>query len=402
MKGVLLVLEEKGARYWITALVILVLATIGSPYVYEELHLTNARSYFFQRLLEWGPRPVEPKFVTVLLIEDEEYWKGDLAGRRPIKRDYVAKLVDNLVLANARVIALDFDTRLPDPHQMIIPKDYREETAALVQAIERAAQHGKKVILAAPISYNAQGLYQRDADVYQANHLCENEDEKAWRKNITCGYIALPDDPLIIPSRLPMAESDDLDSFALAVARATQPELITRLLKRTDNHARYANFISQATFKSFNAELSAGALLNGSVDADLLDSRSVIVGAHWSRDAAGRGPRVDLHWTPVGFIVGAELHANFAEALLDARVFRSTPEWILKAIEIGFSLLAAVAFAAFAGVRGKIASISVALAFLFVLQWLMLHGFGIFLDVFVPLVGLGLHSVYERLWASEE
>src|SRR3981189_344117 len=88
-RRLLVPLTAKGPRCWITALIILVLATTGSSYVYEELNLTSARSYFFQRLLEWGPRPAVPKFVSILLVEDDEYWKGELAGRRPIKREYL-------------------------------------------------------------------------------------------------------------------------------------------------------------------------------------------------------------------------------------------------------------------------------------------------------------------------
>jgi CHASE2 domain-containing sensor protein len=402
MKQMLASLKHKGVRYWITALVILVLATTGSSYVYEEFNLTNARSYVFQRLLEWGPRPAEPKFTSILLIEDDEYWKGPLSGRRPIKRDYLARLIDRLVAADARLIALDFDTRLPDPNSTNVPEDYREETSRLIEAIEAAARKGKKLVLATPISYDAHGHYQRDIDIYALNQLCSKQGAEPWQKNISCGYIALSSDPLDIPTQLTLADGTQFDSFALAIARAMQPELISRLLERTGDDVHYGNFIPRDSFDKFNAELSSRDLLNDNVKAEQLESRAVIVGAHWSRDAAGRGPKIDLHWTPVGLIVGAELHANFVEALLDTRVFRSTPEWLLHTIEIVFSILAAIVFAIVPSIHGKILSIVSVFAVLFFAQWLVLHGFGIFFDVFVPLVGLGLHALYERLWSGSE
>jgi CHASE2 domain-containing sensor protein len=415
-------LHDKGVRYWVTAALILILATTGSSYVYDYLHLKDARSYFFQSLLDLGPRPVEPRSVRIILVEDDDYWRDDeQGGRRPIKRKYLAQLVEKLVKANAHVIALDFDTRLPKPDSMEIPEEYREETRTLIQEIETAARKGKKIVLATPISYDAQGLYRRDSDIYQASGLCtrgygEPADglraseaaqgilaaDQLLQSNITCGYIALPYDSLVIPGPLLLADGSSLDSFSLAIARAAQPTLVSRLLARIGTNVRYANFISHDTFKASNSEFSARAVRLGTAADAALDSNVVIVGAHWSRDAAGRGPLVDLHATPVGAIVGAELHANFAEAFLDSRVFSATPEWALHVMDILFSLGAVVWFALIPSLTGKVTGIVAVLLVFFLATWAALHSFGVFLDVFVPLCGLGLHSLFERLLGPSE
>jgi CHASE2 domain-containing sensor protein len=397
-------LREKGLRYWLTAAIVLALSTTGSSFVYEKLHLVDARSYAFQWLLEFGWRPAEPKFVRLLLIDDQEYWLGQLEGRRPIKRDYLAHLIDQLVAADVHVIALDFDVRLPDPRSTEVPSAYRAETETLIQAIKNAALRGKKIVLATPISFttptspNEKRGYQQDPDIYQANGLCRDDGEK-WTKNVHCGYIALPTDPLAIPGRLLMASGDHLDSFALAIARAWDPDLTANLLARVGDNARHSNFISDDTFTKFRAKLTTRDLLAGS-GVNALVSKAVIVGGNWRRDAFGRGPPVDTHWTPVGSIVGAELHANFAEALVDGRVFRATSHRLLEAFEIGLSILAAIALAIIPGIWKKVAGIVAMLIVLFVGQWAALHGFGVFFDVFVPLVGLGLHALYERLLGS--
>src|SRR5262249_8919840 len=154
----------------------------------------------------------------------------DGLGRRPINRKYLANLIDKLVEANPHVIALDFDTRLPNPNSMQIPEAYQEETSALINSIENAAVKGKKIVLATPIWFDEHGGYRRDSDIYQAYGLCTNGAvrevtrtpmrEQAIAKNVTCGYIALPYDPLTIPGPLPLVDGSNLDSFALAIARA--------------------------------------------------------------------------------------------------------------------------------------------------------------------------------------
>jgi CHASE2 domain-containing sensor protein len=397
-------LREKSWHYWVWAAIVLVVASTGSPYVYGYLHAETARSYLFQQMLSWGPIPVAPRKSVVVLIEDDDYWLGPLAGRRPIKRDYLARMVDRLVDMNAHIIALDFDVRLQNPNTKNIPEDYRAETQRLIEAIKRAVEHGKKIVLATPIA--GRDAYTIDPDIYQASGLCTRQDSAALLSNrpvdaVTCGYIALPYDPLAIPSRLQMADGGFLDSFSLAIARADSPVLVDRLIDRIGTEVRYSNFISHQEFQSSGSEFSAKALLGGQVDRNGVDSKDVIVGANWSRDAAGRGPLVDLHWTPVGQIVGAELHANFAEAFLGERVFRATPEWVLDGIEIFFGVLAALAFAAIPTLPGKLLGIAVAILLLFVATWVGLQ-FGLFFDLFLPIIGLGLHSLIERLIGSDD
>jgi CHASE2 domain-containing sensor protein len=123
----------------------------------------------------------------------------------------------------------------------------------------------------------------------------------------------------------------------------------------------------------------------------------VIVGGHWSTFAAGRGDSIDVHSTPVGPIVGAELQANFVEDILDGRTFGVSPAWFLHGTEIILSVIAAVAFALIWSFRGKLSGVLSLLLILLFIQWSVLHLFGVFFDAFVPITGLGLHAIYERL-----
>jgi CHASE2 domain len=307
-------IKAKGWGYWISAAIVLAVATTGSHFVYEELRLERLRESLFQTLAEWAPRLTEPRFSRLVLIGDDEYWKGELAGRRPIKRRYLAQIVTDLAKANAHVIALDFDVRLPDPTSLNIPPDYVDETKEFIDAIKKAAARGVKIVLATPISIK-DGKYRRDSDIYQAGHLClpqpqnsgaanpdRSGDADTIEKNITCGYIALPFDPLAIPGPLPIAGQGNLDSFALAIARAVDGDLVERMQKsgRIGQTNRYGSFISGERMRQPGIFISARELRENPKRRLILTAKAVIVGGDWSRDAAGRGPRVDRHRTPVG------------------------------------------------------------------------------------------------------
>ncbi|HEV7600362.1 MAG TPA: CHASE2 domain-containing protein [Bradyrhizobium sp.] len=398
-------LQSKGWGYWNLAAIIIVGTSVLTEYVYNHLHAETARAGLFQRILAAGPRPVIPRFTKVILVEDDDYWLGTLAGRRPIKRDYLARLVEKLVDLNAHVIALDFDVRLQNPRSMDIPPDYRVETQELIETIKKAAEKGKKLVLATPVS-GRNGIYQRDPDIYQASGLCTRSGKEvstgeagttALHSNVSCGYIALPFDPLEIPGPLQLADGSSIDSFSLAIAKARNSSLASVTAETIAREARYSSFIPHDRFTDSGSEFSARALMDGAIRRDQIDSQVVIVGAHWSRDAAGRGPRVDLHWTPVGMVVGAELHANFAEAFLDSRVFSAAPEWVPHFVEILLSVMAAIAFAAIPNISGKVVGLAAAVLLLFATTWVGLQQFGLFFDAFIPIIGLGLHSLGESV-----
>jgi len=87
-----------------------------------------------------------------------------------------------------------------------------------------------KFVLATPIFYDGKSYWQ-DADPYQAYGLCKRNSDQIPKedqisaelaqairdrrnKTITCGYIYLPDDPVV--SRQQLGDNSALDSFALA------------------------------------------------------------------------------------------------------------------------------------------------------------------------------------------
>ncbi len=399
----------KGWLYWFNALVVLVLSILATPYVDYYLGLTEARYSLFQKLIELSPRPLKPKFVKVVLIKDDEYWKGYPAGRRPIKRDYLARWVDALDEANAQVIALDFDVRLPDPESKEIPREYKQETEKLIGSILHAAKT-RRVVLGKTIWFERGGGFKLNNDIYTPYGICTGVDQNGqWenpgtpefpiteqaKKNITCGHINLSDDMRLIPGRAPIENGRYVQPFALAVAKAKNHNIVADL---ADN-INYSSYISQETLDKYHVIFSAGDLLNGKQDIHELNSEAVIVGADWSTFAYGQGPPVDLHVTPVREMVGVIIHENFAEALLDSRQYSETPGWLVHAFEILFSLLAAAVFALSSRFWRKLAAVILFSALLILVQWAAVQVLGVFFEAFVPLLGLWLHSIGESFLA---
>jgi len=402
-------LRRKGWRHWTVVVFVLIFGTLVRPYVDEYLGFDKARNWLSQRLLEWYWQPLEPRYVKVLLIGDDEYWRGSLAARVPIKRDYLAQLVDDLDGANAAAIALDFDVRLPDPTRLADFPEYRLETEQLIHSILKAAEQ-RSIVLSKTVREAGGGRYVLEPDIYQLYGLCNRFDAAGQlahsatpqfpisaraARHISCGYIALTRDKRMLPARLPLTDGNFVDSFALAIARTSNPEEAARIGRTVS----YGSFIPMAKLEEYHAIQSARDLIQAN-DAALriLEHRIVIVGAGWSSQAAGRGVRVDLHDTPIGRLNGALIHANFAEAFLDSRAYGHVPGIVLDVAEFVFGLLASAVFALSSGIVRSVAGLIGLTGVLVAIQWAVMHLFGVFFEAFLPLVGVWLHSIWEQLF----
>src|SRR3981081_3633467 len=121
MRGALKHLRKKGFVHW---LIVLLLTGIGI-YLERVLDEMNAWVETRYKIYQWQQEHLSnPKthaeWLAVIQIGDEEYWKGELDGRTPIKRDYLAKLLRILNTGEPLAIALDFDFRSPMPDGSLI------------------------------------------------------------------------------------------------------------------------------------------------------------------------------------------------------------------------------------------------------------------------------------------
>jgi len=95
-------------------------------------------------------------------------------------------------------------------------------------------------------------------------------------------------------------------------------------------------------------------------------------------------------------MVGARIHANFAEAFFDTRGLRGVPEWVTLMLEVLLGVAAAVAFALLETFWAKLLALCAAAVLLFAIEWFSLNVLRVFLEVFIPVAGLWIHSALER------
>lgn len=339
------------------------------------------------KIYQWKPfAPREPfiQRTVVVLIGDEEYWKGELARRVPTKRDYLAKLVRALDAADPAVIALDFDLRSQTPDGSFIQsQDYANETAELLNAVKDVSKD-RWVVLARTIRWDGEH-YVAEADVY------DQFDFEGG--NVLTGYIYLPSDYRKLPLSVPLKDGTRAYSFAEAIVRATNEQA----LRPVEHHEElpYTSYLDANAFE----QLSPTEVINQNPEAlRKIRHNTVIVGAGWSSRAYGRGGPVDTFMTPVGPLRGAVMHANYVEALLDNRTAKPWNEWVLRVIEIIITCAVAVIFVLLIGHPWlKLVSILLLIGGLLLFSWFSWLNLGLFYDFFVPVVLVIAHAVYEQV-----
>lgn len=400
--------------YWIFAALTLV-AAIAVDWTFEdEPDLLSARYWIARQLPHPGLRTPHPGYAKVLLIEDDEYYSPRLShGRFPIRRDYLASLVRALDAADAKVIALDFNLALLGPKENgrlrrygDIPEEYRDETIELMRAIADVARR-RPIVLPKRVRFGIEYDYVVIPDIFGPFGICTKLNSNgmwsspgtqdfplttAAQRNISCGYINLPYDMSTLPPRLLVGDAVYIDSFALAVARAINSDAVEHIAP--GNY--YGSYISQKTMNDYHMVFSAGSLLAKKPDIlGRLQREPVIVGGGWHTDEE-RGPLVDTHYTPIGPTLGALIHANFTEALLDDRHYPYVSRTKLHGLDVLFAIFVIVIFAGLSNFLGKLSALVLLSAFLLAIQMMMLSLWGTFFDAFVPLLGVWMHSSLDR------
>jgi CHASE2 domain-containing sensor protein len=364
----------------------------------------DLRARIFQATTALGRPPLYPQRTIAVLLDDDDYWsdaplaggapgvRDALAGRVPTNRAYLARLITKLDAANVSVIALDFDLRSPRPGTDDF-SEYKPETDELIAAIRQACAHKKQIVLASSLT-EASGEYAEVPSVYDSANL----DSACVHK----GYIQLPYDMRRLPGAVTLANGQQLDSFSLAATRAVDPVAYSRVIDDQETVFPYSRFITDAAFRDPSQEQS---IFTGreilAADADKLAAklvtRIVVIGADWHSLAWNQGPYVDRHNSPGGLLAGTLLHANYIEAMVQDGMLRPFPDNVAEILDVVLVLLLSCLGLLEIHVLWKWAGVAAVFLVVLVGSYLFLQTFGLFLDVFFPLIILGLHAVYEHL-----
>lgn len=373
-------------NYWVRVVIIAIIGIgLGEKADDTELWI-GYRYHVYQLLQNLSPRRPHPQRTVLVLVGDNEYWSGkDLQARVPIKRDYLARLVDEAAAANAAVIALDFDLRSPSPegNPLEFP-EYQKETDALLLAIQKAATSGKKIVLTKTVGEVGPDAIGTESDIY-------GREDPGW-ENVSTGYHVLPDDTRLLPLALKINTGRAIDSFCLAIARSENTPTLSDI---SDFGAKfYAGFIRPDQF----SRLTADELLNHDQKTKILANRVVMISGDWHSLGPNRGPVVNSYETPVGVLPGVIIHANYFEALWDARFYRVWEGWYTRILEFLLALLVAMPFAM--KITPKLKKLTVVVApylLIFVISYVSLINFGWFFDPVIPVLSVTAHGILETV-----
>jgi CHASE2 domain-containing sensor protein len=390
-----------GWSHWLRVAGLIGIGLVLSHALNDGKTLIELRYRLHQIMTVWAnPRTPTVQHTAVVLVEDDEYWRGELAGRRPIRRDYLARLLLTIDAVHPAVIGLDFDLSAPDPASPEIPKSYQVETTTLMKALH-TVRNNRPVVVPRSLWTDAQGRYVLDKDIHDESGLCWEKPAPArpWDEprvpRVHCGYIALPFDVRLLPPRLVLANGLRLDSFARAAARAYRPDRGDFDEPMTLN---YGSFIPVAAFRADQVVLSSREVLDDPTKRGRLAHRIVLVGGNWSTLAHGRGPRVDGHASPAGVIPGVFVHANYVEAILDGRAYPRIPDSVAIGVEAAIALLAALVFDLEIRPWRKAVTVLGLLTAFLIFSYVVFQNFGRFVDIAIPVILVLGHAVFEQVW----
>lgn len=404
-----------GATYWLVALGLTVLGVFSGIYIEDHYWWTDMRYRATQEMQDLSiciKRPLYtlyPKRTALVFIGDQEYWSDELAGRSPIKRDYLARLIDAVDKAGADVIALDFDLRAP---RLGNPQDfptYEAENLTLVKTINEVALCHRPIVLATSIRFAGTDGYVEQGNVYNSHGMLPAVSLEPC-PTVSRGYVQLPYDVRRVPLPLPLDTdpSSTVDSFATAIVKCVDPVAYARTVNSGKDELPFAGYIPLNNFPVSKAGQEAQDKSEGMSASEVLDTQCatnkclrgkiVIISGNWNSRVSGVGPRVDLHGSPVGMVPGAMIHANYVEAMLNDRAFSPLPEWLVRGVEILAVVLLALVMALLSSGWLQLAAVVGATLLMLVLNF-FLQDLGMFFDFFVPTVMLlghvVLHKIYE-------
>jgi CHASE2 domain-containing sensor protein len=389
-------------QHWLRVVLLIILGEF-LPTLFEsnELYL-----YFRHRAYQWtlnsGPRPVRPRYTAAVLIDDEPFWKTT-AGRVPINRVLVASLVDAIAAHKPDIIALDFDLSTGDEDvattvnvankkiRLREHQPYARETVALCESLMKALAADIIVILPEEVMKDEDRHWIKAANVYEGFDFRDNDVRK--------GHILLDSDIRKIPAPLRLKKGEVLKSVSIAAAEARYGDVLPDL---DLDHDVFAGFVNADDIP----RITASELLRANKEVRdkkrqkqinrVLRSKVVLIGEAWHRSGNGRGRQlVDSHRTPVGEMPGVLVHANYIEALLDARLLTMGHN---TAIEVPLILAAALLLSLQRNDWMKLLAICGTNGVLILLCFVLAHDFGIYFETLLVVLLLSAHAVAETIF----
>jgi len=200
-----------------------------------------------------------------------------------------------------------------------------------------------------------------------------------------------------------LADGSYLDSFSLAMTKITDPIAYDNLVKDQDKGYRFGQYLTPEDFSTRHGRqfIFGGNEVESMNKMQLRQAvadKTVIVGGHWHSDAYGVGGYVDMHPSPGGEEPGAMLHANYVEAMRDPMsTFTPISDRTAEILEWSLALAMAILGALEVHAGWKWGGFVLSCMASVLLTYVLLQNLGLFLDFFIPILLIVVHTMAEEL-----
>lgn len=386
--------NEKGVGYWLFVGAVIV-GSMWLSDVFEERQLWMSLRYPASHLLQ----QLSPIAVTayvgdtvLIMVSDAEYWGEELVGRSPIRRDYLANLLNVIDEASPSVIAVDFSLRSTISNTDKDYAYYANENALLFESI-RAIARKRPVVLPRTVSGDEAVGYFEEADIFDGHLPIATSSERTLNGSVKVGHVALPTDTQELPLQIEPEnhKGTTVDSFSLAIVRAHKHGALDGLNVGPEASPYHVWFLPERFFPNYTAgEILA---MDTSELAEKLRSKVVIIGGGWHVLGVNRGELVDTYDTPVGELPGALIHANYIESIVYRRLDAPLGHRASKVLEAVASLGFAIGLAWTSGLKRKLVVAATTLIAVFGANVLFLVLLGRSFDLVISLGALVAHAI---------
>src|SRR5437763_1606914 len=294
-------------------------------------------------------KPLTDQSTILVLIGDNDFWGNDYAGRLPVNRERLAKLIVAISKLKPRVIAVDFNFCSPTMDGTLTENSgYEDETGKFVEAVRSISSPDCTVVLTKFLHI----VSTADRRYYTALPNRFDTIDPKLDEVAKFGHINLTKDFRIIPPAEILRDRTSVESFSRAIVHAFRPGRSDEEVDET-GIAYCGAYLDPGKFIIHSADEITHAEEQHRV-ADLTGvfaGKIVIVGGGWTQYAAADPGdkytpvnKVDSQYGPAGDMPAVFMHANWVESMLAGRTGRPFSETIRSTIEFFIGLMAFLLF----------------------------------------------------------
>lgn len=381
-------IKGAGVNHWLTVAVLTLTGLLLAEYPLFP-HLRDRVYMWMQNRFHRSQRR-----VVVVAIDDDDYWRGPFKEEAGLSRRQLATLLDRIGTAHPALVAVDVGLETAAPPSVIEQDGALRPTLVLLNTVASIGRDCSVVLTKTIV--NAKPPYRRAHDVYDAFGFGPDS-------SVTYGHVSAAQDIRQIPISAPLDDGVSLDSFALAIYRASSHDDLPTEYEDPHHVWPYSFFLPAEAFtprdlrRNGTALLTARAVLAAPPQElrKWFNSQVILVGGVWHKTPHPGSDFTDGRDTPLERLPGVLTHANYVQSLLWEAMFPMS-EALRTVIEVLLALGISLIFLRARGWR-RFGFIIGIVALVITITWIFSAALGLFFDLVLPVAFLGIHAIVEEL-----